>query len=234
LAVLVAMGASTLHLGRPIHAYRAIMMWRRSWLSCEVLLFSIFAIVASLCAVTIFLELHVAVLLAALTVLAGTAGIGASARIYLVPGRPAWNTPYTVLEFALTSIILGTFFAATISGGMRATRLAAIASAIAVLLAAAGKLLWLLRSQEQAPETPGRYWLLFSFPGWRNTLAGTLLLALPRYRSHAFSLLSHYSPKTARARPSPRYGATTPSYSTRRTRSSFAFSTASLSEDSLV
>ena len=40
---MVALGASTLHLGRPIYAYRALKMWRRSWLSREVLLFSIFS-----------------------------------------------------------------------------------------------------------------------------------------------------------------------------------------------
>ena len=39
----LALSASTLHLGRPIHAYRAIRMWRRSWLSREVLLFSAFS-----------------------------------------------------------------------------------------------------------------------------------------------------------------------------------------------
>ena len=37
----LALAASTLHLGRPIHAYRAIRMWRRSWLSREVLLFGL-------------------------------------------------------------------------------------------------------------------------------------------------------------------------------------------------
>ena len=40
------LAASTLHLGRPIHAYRALKMWRRSWLSREVLLFSAFSGVA--------------------------------------------------------------------------------------------------------------------------------------------------------------------------------------------
>ena len=42
----LALAASTLHLGRPIHAYRALRMWRRSWLSREVLLFSAFSGVA--------------------------------------------------------------------------------------------------------------------------------------------------------------------------------------------
>src|SRR5438128_1548808 len=41
-----ALGASTLHLGRPIYAYRALKMWRRSWLSREVLLFAAFSNVA--------------------------------------------------------------------------------------------------------------------------------------------------------------------------------------------
>ena len=42
----LALNASTLHLGRPVHAYRALKMWRRSWLSREVLLFTSFSVVA--------------------------------------------------------------------------------------------------------------------------------------------------------------------------------------------
>ena len=37
---------ATLHLGRPAYAYRALKMWRRSWLSREVLLFAVFSGVA--------------------------------------------------------------------------------------------------------------------------------------------------------------------------------------------
>ena len=53
----LALGASTLHLGRPIHAYRALKMWKRSWLSREVLLFSAFAGVACLYAGALWLRL---------------------------------------------------------------------------------------------------------------------------------------------------------------------------------
>jgi hypothetical protein len=42
-----ALAAATLHLGRPIHAYRAMRMWRRSWLSREVVLFGAFSHVAA-------------------------------------------------------------------------------------------------------------------------------------------------------------------------------------------
>ena len=39
---LIAMGLSAAHLGKPARAYRAILNWRRSWLSREVLLFPAF------------------------------------------------------------------------------------------------------------------------------------------------------------------------------------------------
>jgi DMSO reductase anchor subunit len=38
----VAAGLSTLHLGRPQLAYRALLNWRRSWLSREIILFAAF------------------------------------------------------------------------------------------------------------------------------------------------------------------------------------------------
>ncbi len=39
---LIAMGLSVAHLGKPARAYRAILNWRRSWLSREILLFPAF------------------------------------------------------------------------------------------------------------------------------------------------------------------------------------------------
>jgi Fe-S-cluster-containing dehydrogenase component/DMSO reductase anchor subunit len=42
LAGIVAMGLSTIHLGKPSRFYRAVLNWRRSWISREVLLFSAF------------------------------------------------------------------------------------------------------------------------------------------------------------------------------------------------
>ncbi|MFQ5716616.1 MAG: DmsC/YnfH family molybdoenzyme membrane anchor subunit, partial [Nitrospinales bacterium] len=46
LAGLIAMGASVFHLGRPMYAFRALKMWRRSWLSREILFFTLFAAAA--------------------------------------------------------------------------------------------------------------------------------------------------------------------------------------------
>ena len=43
LVAALALNGATLHLGRPVYAYRALKMWRRSWLSREVLLFTAFS-----------------------------------------------------------------------------------------------------------------------------------------------------------------------------------------------
>jgi formate dehydrogenase iron-sulfur subunit len=106
-AALLALSASTFHLGRPIHAARALKMWRRSWLSREVLLFTIFAGAATTFALSSLFANSLAMLPGAATVLLGVAGVAASARLYLVPGRPAWNSALTVFEFFSTVASLG-------------------------------------------------------------------------------------------------------------------------------
>ena len=106
---------SVLHLGRPAYAWRALKMWRRSWLSREVLLFSLFFLtLTSLTAATGFATAKILpfanIIVPALRLLASTlgiAGILVSARIYLVPARPAWNTAHTPIDFLLSSALLG-------------------------------------------------------------------------------------------------------------------------------
>jgi Fe-S-cluster-containing dehydrogenase component/DMSO reductase anchor subunit len=109
-----ALGSSTLHLGRPAHAYRAIRMWRRSWLSREVLLFTAFAAIAGAYAATLWLGIPGSTVLGAVTIIVGIAGVTASACIYRVTSRPAWNTSYTVVQFVATAAILGPLFATTV------------------------------------------------------------------------------------------------------------------------
>jgi DMSO reductase iron-sulfur subunit len=113
----VALAASTMHLGRPVFAYRALRMWRRSWLSREVLLFSAFSGVAPLYAGMLWLEAPGSTLVGGLTVLLGIAGVTASACIYRVPSRPSWNTPYTLAQFGLTAALLGPLLAAAAGVG---------------------------------------------------------------------------------------------------------------------
>jgi formate dehydrogenase iron-sulfur subunit len=106
---------SVFHLGRPAYAWRALKMWRRSWLSREVLLFGLFF--GSLTVLTALAWLratnlwpvskNVFTLAQIFTSFCGVAGILASARIYLVPARPAWNMRQTPIDFLLSSAVLG-------------------------------------------------------------------------------------------------------------------------------
>lgn len=103
----LALAASTLHLGRPIYAYRAVKMWKRSWLSREVLLFAGFSAVACLYAGALWMGLPGGAAIGALTVALGLGGVTASAYIYRVPSRPAWNMPFTLAQFILTAAVGG-------------------------------------------------------------------------------------------------------------------------------
>ena len=44
---------------------------------------------------------------APITVAVGVAGIYASGRLYIVPGRPAWCSPLTIVRFAATAMAVG-------------------------------------------------------------------------------------------------------------------------------
>ena len=146
IVAMVALGASTLHLGRPAYAYRALRMWKRSWLSREVLLFSAFAAAAQAYAAAQWLGFHA--LLDALsisTVLLGFAGITASAFIYLVPARPAWDSPLTIADFQFTGLLLGPLFVSVL--GLRVSPALIAAVACAQLLNQLLKLLRLTRSE---------------------------------------------------------------------------------------
>jgi Fe-S-cluster-containing dehydrogenase component/DMSO reductase anchor subunit len=132
----LALGASTLHLGRPVHAYRALRMWRRSWLSREVLLFSAFSAVAGLYAGLLWFGFPGSLAAGGVTAALGAAGVFASASIYRVPSRPAWNSWLTVMRFGGTSLLLGPLFTAAVSGTAvpMLAKAAAVAAALQVLV----------------------------------------------------------------------------------------------------
>ena len=150
----ISLAAATLHLGRPIYAWRALTGLRRSWLSREVLSLSIFAGAAGVYSSMLFLNLPGRSIAALATLLWAAAGVTCSARIYMVPARPAWDSRYTVAEFFSTGMLLGPRFvlaldAATLSGLDRiwVTR-AAVIGGSAQLLTQILKFLWLARSEQ--------------------------------------------------------------------------------------
>jgi len=115
----VALAASLLHLGRPLHAWKALRNLRRSWLSREVALFGAYGGLAAL-----------AVLwwpVAPVATLVGAAGVYASGRLYMVPGRPAWHTPLTLARFGASGVALGALVT-----GHRGLGMAGVAGGLAV------------------------------------------------------------------------------------------------------
>ena len=184
----LALGASTLHLGRPIYAYRALKMWRRSWLSREVLLFSGFSFVASLYAAALWMHWPAAIALGMLTLAFGFGGVTASACIYRVPSRPAWNTPLTLVQFNLTALTLGPLFAAASgAGSVRALAVGAAVMGGAQLIVLATKYFNLSGGDAIELRTSAK--LLATKFRWHLIARGTLLalgaIALPLFTSQA-------------------------------------------------
>ncbi len=145
----VSLLASTLHLGRPVHAYRATKAWRRSWLSREVLSLGLFANIAAVFGGMLLLHLPGAGVVGAAAAVLGVLGVYCSARIYIVPARPAWNSIFTVLEFFCTALTLGPLLVRAAGVHHYSTfAVAAASGGAAQLVVQIEKLFWLARSTD--------------------------------------------------------------------------------------
>ncbi|MEQ8854203.1 DmsC/YnfH family molybdoenzyme membrane anchor subunit [Gimesia sp.] len=111
---LLALGASTLHLGRPLYAFRGILGLRHSWLSREILAFGVFAGAAfSYAALTWFTGSLLPdwqewqPLAGRMVGLIGAVGIFCSIMIYVFTKREFWSFEATTTKFVLTAALLG-------------------------------------------------------------------------------------------------------------------------------
>ncbi len=107
---MTALAASTLHLGRPLYAFRAIVGLRTSWLSREILAFGVFAGLVSVYAASrAWLQGSAAFVegLSAAVVIAGVVGVFCSVMIYHDTRRPFWRFGPTAVKFTLTALVLG-------------------------------------------------------------------------------------------------------------------------------
>lgn len=117
----VALVASTLHLGRPQYAWRAFLGLRTSWLSREIIAFGAFAGLAALHAavawvastdpesspqLTALAERWDAPV-AMVTVAVGIIAVFCSTMIYHATGRRWWSIGRTAFKFGMTSVVLG-------------------------------------------------------------------------------------------------------------------------------
>lgn len=117
------MAISTLHLGRPERAWRAVLNWRRSWLSREVLLFSVFLAAVTMVTLSRFASgdggwIGVA------AGLAGFAALFSMDRVYHVTRHPGLRTHSAQL------ILTGMLFAGLFSSNALLFGLVALAKTI--------------------------------------------------------------------------------------------------------
>lgn len=109
----LALGAATLHLGRPLLAFRAILGLGHSWLSREILAFGVFAKLAALYATAewwlpwLQLSPDWRGWIGLGVTLSGVSGVVCSIMIYEFTRRPFWNGVDTTAKFAGTTLLLG-------------------------------------------------------------------------------------------------------------------------------
>jgi DMSO reductase anchor subunit len=131
---LLAIGAATFHLGRPLYAFRALLGLRTSWMSREILAFGLFAKTTAIYALSLasdalpawpalrlLFKLRVVWEMAAAAF--GVIGVACSVMVYAATRRTNWQAPGTGFKFVGSTIVLG----------------AAALHAISVILVAAGR-----------------------------------------------------------------------------------------------
>lgn len=149
----IALGASVLHLGRPLYAFRAVLGIRRSWLSREIVAFVAFAALAAVHGWAVLAGAGGVEPVLGLAVAAtGVAGVACSALVYAVTHRAWWALPTTGTKFTLSAALTGaaavlvTSMAAAIAVGPATAERAALelGRPLAALVGAAtlGKLAW--------------------------------------------------------------------------------------------
>ena len=154
---LASFAASPLHLGRPALAPLAVRNVRTSWLSREVLGLTTFGMAASACAALLLTGSPGASLMGAAASGTGLFAMYATSRIYLVPGRPSWNSPLTVADFFLTGATLGPLLVATLGTRYDPVLLAfAAVSAVVQILLDIWRFLGLVRSDEYEKQATAR------------------------------------------------------------------------------
>ncbi len=106
----LAMLASLFHLGNPLNAPRAVTNLATSWLSWEILLGVIFAVVVAVFALMQWRKIGpfgLRNIIAWIAALLGLALVYSQSRIYMLVSQPAWNTLATPILFFTTTLLLG-------------------------------------------------------------------------------------------------------------------------------
>lgn len=120
-ALFAGLGVSVLHLGRPLGAWRFFLGLRRSWMSREILAFSVLA--GAAVGSFLFVPLW-------LTAMLGLVAVFTSAMIYIDTQRAWWSHARTFVSFFGTVAKLGASGTAAFTGDAIFTTLALVSGAV--------------------------------------------------------------------------------------------------------
>jgi Fe-S-cluster-containing dehydrogenase component/DMSO reductase anchor subunit len=140
----VGLGASVLHLGRPLGAWRFFLGLRTSWMSREILAFAILGGVATVSAIAVWVSplKDLVPMLAIATALLGGIGVFTSAMIYVDTRRDFWSARLTFPKFFGTALLLGTTTASAVLSLFHTAGDAVRVSAIAAMIIRASLFYW--------------------------------------------------------------------------------------------
>jgi formate dehydrogenase iron-sulfur subunit len=188
---LVSIAAATLHLGRPLLAYRAVLGWKTSWLSREIIAFGAYFKGLTVLSVWqwLFPQLwpQLSTSFGGITSGLGLVGVYCSYKIYAVTPRPYWNAADTAARFSITLTLLGLAanWIVGVSAG-HATSEAVQATAGCLILISGWRLLADVRRkvqidlngvswQAQSARVIERHAATISFVRWTTLLVGGVL-----------------------------------------------------------
>ena len=105
-----ALGIASLHLGKPLKAWRAFLGWRKSWFSREVVVFGSYVPLAMTAAASFWFAplAPFQKLLILATAANGLLGVVCSAMIYVDTQREFWRASQCFGKFFSTTLLLGT------------------------------------------------------------------------------------------------------------------------------
>jgi len=108
---IIAIAIASLHLGKPLKAWRAFLGWRKSWFSREVIAFGAYV------PLTVLLVFSESVALRLFVALVGLIGVSCSALLYADTRREFWSLQQTLGKFFGSTALLGsaTCIALTVS-----------------------------------------------------------------------------------------------------------------------
>ena len=157
LALLVAgLVASFFHLGHPERAWRAVAMWRTSWLSREVIALPLFMLVVALHALSYYTGSHH-------TVVLGAAGAALCFALFYITAMnyvcikflQEWATPLTIVNYTLLGCASGFTLATALAAAFEPPLALLLARWALVLTVAAGaaRIASLIRNARIRPKS---------------------------------------------------------------------------------